>query len=203
MIAIIDYGRGNLASVANSLNYLGQEHKIVSTCAEIHEAEAIILPGVGSFDDAMKSLRASGLADCLREEITGGKPFLGICLGMQLLFSESEEGTEAGLGILEGKVRRFNFVDAAARSLKVPHTGWNSLYVSDDDPLMVDGSEVYFVHSYYVLPSDKGIVTATTDYGGSFCAAIRHENIFGLQFHPEKSGTVGLQILRRFTGLIN
>ncbi len=202
MIAIIDYGRGNLASVANSLNHLGLSYKIVMKPDDLRETNAVILPGVGAFDDAMKSLRETGLADALTKEVAAGKPFLGICLGMQLLFDSSEEGSEAGLGILKGRVRRFNFVDAAARSLKVPHTGWNSLHVQEGDLLLEDGSEVYFVHSYYVLPDDKTIVSAVTDYGGSFCSAIRQDKIFGVQFHPEKSGNVGLEILKRFGELV-
>lgn len=202
MIAVIDYGRGNLASVSNSLKHLNIEHEIVTTPEALRAADAIILPGVGAWDDAVTSLSESGMLDCLREELAAGKPYLGICLGMHLLFAESEEGTLEGLRFFEGKVRRFHFRDAAERGLKVPHTGWNRLSVSEDDPLMVDGSEVYFSHSYYVIPEDKSIISAVTDYGGSFCAAVRHSQVEAMQFHPEKSGTVGLQILKRFANRI-
>lgn len=201
MIAIINYGRGNLASVSNSLNFLGIENCITNQAADIEAADALILPGVGAFDDAMQNLVESGLVDCIKGEMAAGKPFLGICLGMQLLFEESEEGSEKGLGILKGKVRRFHFVDAARRGLKVPHMGWNQLAVRHADPLLSDGSEVYFVHSYYVLPEDKSSISAESDYGGKFTAAIHMDNIYATQFHPEKSGKVGLDILKRFSDM--
>ena len=202
MIAVIDYGRGNLTSVSNSLSHLNIEHEIVTTTEAVRAADAIILPGVGSWDDAIKNLTTSGMFDCIREEIAKGKPFLGICLGMQLLFGESEEGELEGLHIFNGKVRRFHFKGAAERGLKVPHTGWNTLEVSENDPLMVDGSEVYFTHSYFAVPEDRAVISANSDYGGKFCAAVRRDNVEGMQFHPEKSGSVGLQILKRFAARV-
>lgn len=200
MIAIVDYGMGNLRSVQRAFEYVGAETIVTDHRATIESASAVVLPGVGAFGKAMSNLKRAGLADVIRQVIARGRPFLGICLGLQLLFKESEEiGQHRGLSVFDGMVKRFNV------SLKVPQIGWNQIHVQQASPLLedvADGSYAYFVHSYYVVPADPEIVLATTDYGINYPSVMGQDNVFGLQFHPEKSQTVGLRILRNFTALV-
>ncbi len=198
MIAIVDYGVGNLFSLSCSLNAIGADTKITSDADEIRAADKIILPGVGAFEDAANKLRQSGLDKVVIEEAKGGKPLLGICLGMQMLFTESHEyGTHKGLGLIEGTIEPLaGYVPA---ELKIPEMGWNALDFKCDSPLFKyinNGDYVYFVHSYYAKAEES--VIATTEYGVPVTAAVAKGNIYGCQFHPEKSGTVGLNILKAF-----
>lgn len=200
MIAIVDYGAGNIFSVKNALDYLGMDNILTSEKKDIENADAIILPGVGAFPSAMKMLDKIGLTDTLKNE-AGKKPFLGICLGMQMLFSKSYEFEECdGLGFIDGKVDKINAPD-----LIIPHMGWNKLEILNDCPLLNGLSEdsyVYFVHSYQAYCDDKNI-SAYCEYGGKVPALVFNgEYVYGAQFHPEKSGETGLQILRNFGGLI-
>ncbi len=198
MIAIIDYGAGNLHSVKNALDFLGTESIITGDKNEILSADKIILPGVGAFGDAMKCLSDSGLVETVKEAAKSGKPFLGICLGLHLLFEESEETPDVkGLGIFKGKIVKI----PDNSSLKIPHMGWNSITVTKDSKILKNiGNEpyVYFVHSYYVDATDKSIISAYTEYGERLDIAVEKDNIFATQFHPEKSGDVGMQILKNF-----
>jgi glutamine amidotransferase len=200
MIAIIDYGMGNLRSVQRAFDHVGAEAIVTAHRETIESASAVVLPGVGAFGKAMSNLQRAGLADVIRQVIAQGRPFLGICLGLQLLFEESEEmGEHRGLGVFGGQVKRFE-VD-----LKVPQIGWNQIHIQRANPLLegvADGSYAYFVHSYYVVPTDPEIVLATTDYGIDYASIIGRSNVFGIQFHPEKSQAVGLRILRNFTALV-
>ena len=195
MIAIIDYGMGNLRSVQKAFEYLGYEAVITDEVAVIAQASHVILPGVGAFEDAMKRIRETGLDQALMAAVEGGKPVLGICLGMQMMFEYSEEnGYFEGLGLFPGTIIRFNEC-----GLKIPHMGWNSLSFPKESPLFKgidDGSFVYFVHSYYAAKCND--ILATTDYGAELTAAVAKDNIMGCQFHPEKSGEVGLNILKAF-----
>lgn len=195
MIAIVDYGQSDSTNLANSLTVLNLPHRIATNAEALTDAEAIILPDTGNWDGAMTYLTTTGMLEAIR---ASNLPLLGIGRGMHLLFAENEESKLSGIDLLSGKIRQFHFKDAAVRGLKVPHSGWNSLEVSEDDPLMVDGAEVYFSHSSYVIPENKDTISAFSDYGGKFCAALRHGRIEGMQFIPEKSGSVGLQILRRW-----
>lgn len=198
MIAIIDYGAGNLHSVKSALDFLGAESTITNITAEIESASGVILPGVGSFKDAMQSMQKSGLVDAVKRAATSGKPFLGICLGLQLLFDSSEESPDTkGLGILPGKVVKFPSIEG----LKVPHIGWNSLEITQPNGLLKDlgsTSYVYFVHSYYLQADNQEVVASNTDYGVKFNSSIQQENLCAVQFHPEKSGETGLKILSNF-----
>lgn len=201
MIAIIDYGAGNLHSVKNALDSLGAESKITKDANDILSADKVILPGVGAFGDAMASLEASGLVDAIKTVIARKTPFLGICLGMQLLFNESEEtpGVD-GLGIFGGKIVKI----PNKEGLKIPHMGWNSLEFPKESRVFSNlGTDpyVYFVHSYYLEPDDFNIVSAYTTYGKKLSVAVEADNVFLMQFHPEKSGDVGLKILRNFINL--
>lgn len=199
MVVIVDYGMGNLFSVENALKYLGADVKISNNLDDIKNAERIILPGVGSFSDGMKNLNSLGFLDGLKEEVLRNKkPFLGICLGMQLLADEGEEnGITKGLGWLPGRVRRFK-VDE--KKYRVPHVGWNDVAVSGDGALFkgIQNPVFYFVHSYHLVPEDPADVIAHCDYGEKFAAAVRRGNIFGTQFHPEKSQKNGLKLLENF-----
>ncbi len=201
MIGIIDYGMGNIHSVQKALESLGAETLVTNNPREIDKCDKIVLPGVGAFDDALKELEKKGLSAAIRESIIGKKIFLGICLGMQLLFEKSEEGNLSGLGILKGAVRKFQ----VAKTLKVPHMGWNNLNLRQKDcPLfkdLKDNSYVYFCHSYYPAPQDNKIIAATTGYGVEFAAIVRQGNVYGVQFHPEKSQETGLKILKNFVQL--
>jgi imidazole glycerol-phosphate synthase subunit HisH len=205
VIAVLDSGTGNLRSVEKAIAAAGGEVTVTSDPDVVRRADKIVVPGQGAFRDCVAGLRARGLDGAVRESIAAGKPYLGICLGLQILFDESEEhGPCAGLGILPGRVVRFRpTVDAGGRALKVPHMGWNEVRPTTDDPLwhgLGDTAHVYFVHSYYVIPSDPSMIALTCDYGVPFCAAVRHDNIFATQFHPEKSQRIGLTILRNFVG---
>jgi len=202
VIAIIDYGMGNLHSVQKALESLGAKTQVTNKPQDLKDCDKIVLPGVGAFDDAALELKKQNLIPALIEQIKNKKIFLGICLGMQLLFERSEEANKAhGLGLLKGKVRRFE----NKKSFKVPHMGWNQLRkVNGQCPLLrdiPDNSYVYFCHSYYPAPTDEGVIAATTDYGIEFVSIISRDNIYGLQFHPEKSQEVGLKILRNFIEL--
>jgi glutamine amidotransferase len=196
--AIVDYGVGNLMSVSNALSYLGVSSQIAQDRETLQRADSIILPGVGAFPDAADKLRATGLDQILVEE-SAKKPILGICLGMQLLFQHGEEVRPAeGLGFIQGTVRRIETTE------KLPHIGWNSLTFPNQSPLFAgldEGVYVYFVHSFCGVAEDPSQVIATTDYGPQVVAAVQNGNVFGTQFHPEKSGDVGLQMLRNFAQL--
>lgn len=198
LIAIIDYGMGNLRSVEKAFECVGHKAFIAKRPEEVSKASHVVLPGVGGFPECMKNLTETGMIDAVYKSIESGKQFLGICLGLQLLFSESEEfGTHKGLNILPGRVIRFDLKP----EFKVPHMGWNAIRLKQGVQLLKDipdNSYVYFVHSFYVEPADKGIVATTTDYGGEFTSAVYKDNIFACQFHPEKSQDTGLRILRNF-----
>lgn len=198
MVAIIDYGAGNIKSVEKALHYLGEEAVITRDRDTILGADRVILPGVGAFGDAMEKLRTYELDKVIQEVVAQNTPFLGICLGLQLLFESSEEseGVE-GLGILKGKVVRL----PEESDLKIPHIGWNSLKYPNPGRLftgIAEDSYVYFVHSYYLQAKDPSIVTATTEYGTLIHASVEQGNVFACQFHPEKSSEVGMQILKNF-----
>lgn len=202
MIAIIDYGVGNLASVNKAFSYVGVESVISSDPEEILAADKVVLPGVGAFADAMNNLERTNMISIIKKVAEKGTPLLGICLGMQLLFDYSTEGGERvpGLGLLKGSVKQFPF----DMGLKVPHMGWNSLSLKQSNGIfngINENSYVYFVHSYYLTAADSKDVAATCNYGITFHAAVARENIMGTQFHPEKSGDVGLRILGNFAAL--
>lgn len=206
MIAIIDYGMGNLRSVQKAFERIGHKAVVTRDKNVIHDAAKIVLPGVGAFPDCMKNLTDLGLADPIIKGIESGKPFLGICLGLQLLFTESEEfGTHKGLNLIKGRVIRFpEGLSLNGSRLKIPHMGWNQVRIKRRSPIfgdMSDGSYLYFVHSYYVVPEDKGVIATTTDYGIEFVSSIWKDNIFACQFHPEKSQQLGLKILKNFRSL--
>lgn len=198
MITIIDYGMGNLRSVQKAFESLGIDARISASPGEIAAAEKVVLPGVGAFRDAIHELKRLDLVTPIKDHLAQQKPFLGICLGLQLLFDVShEDGEYEGLGIIPGKVIRF----PEKPGFKVPHMGWNTLQVVGDQPLLAKipaGAYFYFVHSYYVAPSDEAWTAAKTDYIVPFTSMIRRGNLFATQFHPEKSQTVGLQLLRNF-----
>lgn len=198
MIAVVDYGMGNLRSVQKGLERVGAEATITRDVAEIGRAKGVVLPGVGAFGACMDNLQLYGLVDCVRGVIAAGTPFLGICVGMQLLFEESEEfGRIKGLGILPGRVVRF----AHRPELKVPHMGWNQIAMRQPAPHLEgvdDGSYVYFVHSYYVACEDPSVIATTTTYDVEFTSSVIRDNLFATQFHPEKSQRVGLKILENF-----
>jgi glutamine amidotransferase len=197
---IIDYGMGNLRSVEKALAAVGGRPVISGDPERVRRAERLILPGVGAFGDAMANLRRAGLDQALGEAVDRGVPLLGLCLGLQLLFSESEEfGRHPGLGLVAGRVRRFD--DAG---LRVPHVGWNQVEGLRPDPLVAgigEGTYFYFVHSYYVEPEAPGAVLASTEYGRRFCAIARRGNVWGAQFHPEKSQAAGRRLLRNFLAI--
>jgi len=198
LIVIIDYGVGNLASVQNAFRKVGFPSLITSKPEQILKATRIVLPGVGAFADGMDSLQKLGLTQVIYEAVQKGIPLLGICLGMQMLFSTSEEaGLHQGLNLIPGKVRRFQLPS----SYKVPHMGWNRIRVTDNSRLfnnIPSGSYAYFVHSFYTEPEDPQVKAASSDYGIEFTCAVEKGNIFGTQFHPEKSSQVGLRVLRNF-----
>ena len=203
MIAIIDYGVGNLFSLESSFNSIGASVKVTGDADLIRSADKIILPGVGAFEDAAKKLRESGLDTVIIEECKKGKPLMGICLGMQLLFDKSYEyGEHEGLGLIHGSVRPIS--DVIESELKIPHIGWNQLNLKEDKhPIFKyinDKDCVYFVHSYYAAECDDSVI-ATTEYGATITAAVASDNVCGCQFHPEKSGKVGISILKAFCEL--
>ena len=201
MIAIIDYDAGNIKSVEKALDFLGQEYVLTKDRDTILNADRAILPGVGSFGDAMGNIRKYGLEEVIKEFVASGKPFLGICLGLQLLFEESEETKGVrGLALLPGKCIKIPSKDG----LKVPQIGWNSLEFPKESRLFKGinpGAYVYFVHSYYLQAGNEADVAATCDYGVKIHAAVEHDNVFACQFHPEKSSEIGLSIIKNFVGL--
>jgi glutamine amidotransferase len=206
MIAIVDYGMGNLRSVQKAFERVGHPAVIAHDPRQVEEASHVVLPGVGGFPECMRNLARSGMVGSLKRGIEAGKPFLGICLGLQLLFSESEEfGLHAGLDILPGKVIRFSGpAFDQDPGLKVPHMGWNQIRIVREAPLLngvPDGSFVYFVHSYHAVPEDSGLAAAMTDYGVPFVSSVHRENLYACQFHPEKSQDIGLRILKNFGDL--
>ena len=206
MIAIIDYGMGNLRSVQKGFEKVGAEAVVTADPAAVLEAERVVLPGVGAFRDCMRNLEQAGFVEPILKVIDDGRPFLGICVGMQLLLTDSVEfGLYQGLDVIPGHVLRFpDGMTEAGAKLKVPHMGWNQLEIKQPAPIfsgVADGSNVYFVHSYYTVPDDSSVVAATSSYGIEFCAAIRKDNIVATQFHPEKSQTIGLQMLKNFAAM--
>lgn len=201
-IAIIDYGMGNIHSVAKSIQVCGGEPVITNKKTEINSADKLILPGVGAFDDAMLELKKLDLIDVIYQQVNRKKPFLGICLGMQILLETSQEAkVNPGLAVIKGRVVKFS----SRPDLKVPHMGWNDCQVVAKDCLLLNGvsdsSQVYFCHSYYPEPSDKSVIAATSNYGGEFGCVLHQDNVYGVQFHPEKSQAVGLKIIKNFVDL--
>lgn len=200
MIAIIDYGMGNLRSVAKGFEKMGIPVRVTGDPQVVDEAPGVVLPGVGAFSDAMHNLREMCLVEPIHRAVARGKPFLGICLGLQLLFESSEEwGTSTGLGVFPGRVRRL------PPGLKVPHMGWNTVQVRNPCPLLngvPENAAFYFVHSYYVEPADPSLTACATEYGIEFTSVAARDNVFGIQFHPEKSSALGLHILQKFGGLV-
>ncbi|MBI4973804.1 imidazole glycerol phosphate synthase subunit HisH [Candidatus Roizmanbacteria bacterium] len=198
MIIIIDYGLGNLGSVKNALDKLGIESMVSSSISDIEKADGLIIPGVGSASEGMINLQESGLGKVIREQIEMEKPFLGICLGMQLFFSSSEEGNTKCLNVIAGKVKKFR------TELKVPQIGWNQVKKKSSRLFrgIKNNSYFYFVHSYFCQPKESGSEIGITDYGITFCSAIENENVFGVQFHPEKSGENGLKLLSNFKDIV-
>lgn len=203
MIAIIDYGMGNLRSVQKGFERVGCEAVVTADPRVVLEADKIVLPGVGAFPDCMRNLEQGGFIEPLLKVIREGRPFLGICLGLQLLFTESEEfGVHQGLNVIPGRVVRFpERMTAGGEDLKVPHMGWNQLAMTRRPPTfngIEEGANFYFVHSFYVVPEDESVVATTTTYGVEFCSSVWKDNIVATQFHPEKSQEKGLQILKNF-----
>ncbi|PWK13010.1 imidazole glycerol phosphate synthase subunit HisH [Tumebacillus permanentifrigoris] len=200
MIAIIDYGMGNLRSVEKALESLGADLVVTSDPDVVRQAAGVILPGVGAFGDAMENLRQQGMISAIQDVVAAGKPFLGICLGMQLLFTSSDEhGFNEGLNLIEGHVRRFQ------GDFKIPHIGWNDLTLTRESALLdgvQNGDYVYWVHSLVVEPVDRDVLLATTDYYGEVPGIVGRDHVFGIQFHPEKSSRVGLTLLRNFVGMV-
>jgi glutamine amidotransferase len=211
MIVIVDYGMGNLRSVHKALERVGFQASVTQDPAEVKKAAGLIVPGVGAFKKAMENLQELGLVNPIIEFVESGKPFLGICLGLQLLFSGSDEfGFQKGLSLFKGRVVRFPFSHPAASPpkdlLKVPHMGWNTVHIHKRPPVLdgiADGAYFYFVHSYYPVPEEQEIVATTTDYGGEFVSSVSRGNLFACQFHPEKSQSVGLKLLKNFGRLVN
>ena len=200
MIAIVDYQMGNIGSIVNMFKRIGFESRVARDKGDLATASKIILPGVGSYDHGMTNLRKSSLLDELNAKVLEGTPVLGICLGMQLLARSSEEGTEPGLGWIDGAVRKFQFAEPD-RHLKVPHMGWNDVAPAKEDPLIAglpDRPRYYFVHSYHFVCHNPEDALLTTTYGGEFVSAVRKGNIMGVQFHPEKSHKYGMALLKNF-----
>ncbi len=207
-IGIIDYGMGNLRSVQKGFEKTGIEAAVISTPRQVHDARALVLPGVGAFKKCFENLEALKLTGPICASIQAGKPFLGICLGLQILFTESEEfGHTPGLDVIKGRVVRFpgNMTDSTGQHdpvlLKIPHMGWNAVAAKKENPYLrsiPDGSYFYFVHSYYVAPDETDVVATTSTYGIEFVSSIYKDNVFACQFHPEKSQTIGLQMLKNF-----
>ena len=199
MLAVIDYGVGNLFSVEKAFAYLNIDVKVTSSEDDLKSAEQIVLPGVGAFGDCMKNLHATGLIPTIKEEISNGKKFLGICVGLQILFESSEESPNVdGLKIFRGSVRKIN-----ADNLKIPHMGWNSIETRDEKIFRgLKNPYVYFVHSYHATPEDRSVVVATSEYGEEITAAVKRDNVTAVQFHPEKSGDVGQQILKNWIEVV-
>ena len=203
MIAIIDYGMGNLRSVEKGFLKVGVDVRVTNSPQDVQKADGVVLPGVGAFKDCMRELTNLELTDSIAQAIQSGKPYLGICLGLQVLFSESEEfGKCRGLDIFKGKVVRFHFEN---NDLKIPQMGWNTIAFRKDNPLfkgIPDKSHYYFVHSYYVAPEEDSIIATTTDYGIEFTSSVWQDNVFAVQFHPEKSQALGLRLLKNFGDIV-
>jgi glutamine amidotransferase len=198
-IVVVDYQAGNLRSVEKALARSGARPKVSSDASDFEAADGMVFPGQGACDSSMRQLRARGLVEPIRDFIASGRPFLGICLGLQLLLEESDEGEEPCLGVLSGRSRRLPV------GVKVPHMGWNQVRFDVSHPVMQgvpSGSHFYFVHSYYADPADKNVVVGNTTYGTDFCSAAAWDNVVAVQFHPEKSGTIGLRLYRNFVGLV-
>ena len=202
---IIDYGMGNLRSVQKAIERVGHSAVVSDDAEAVRSADRLILPGVGAFADAIAALREKDLVEPIRESIRSGKPFLGICLGLQLLFDVSREnGEHAGFGIIEGTVEPFEHAPIGAKQVKVPHMGWNRIRIRAQAPVLAgvpDGARMYFVHSYYVKPANSSFVAAETDYSITFASMVWKDNIFATQFHPEKSQAHGLRLLSNFCNL--
>ncbi len=206
MIAVIDYGMGNLRSVQKALERAGGDARLVRTPSELSGAQKIVFPGVAAFGDAMDQLRGQKLVEPIVAAVRAGTPYLGFCLGLQLLFEVgTEDGEHKGLGILGGRVEKFDFgPDLTSQRLRIPHMGWNQVHWTKDCPMLrgiEQGAYAYFAHSYYPVPADSSIVVTTTDYGLNFCSSVWKDNIFATQFHPEKSQAVGLKLLENFVKL--
>jgi glutamine amidotransferase len=206
-VVIIDYGLGNIFSINQACNKVGINTIVTSEISLIENADAIILPGVGAFGDAMKNLEQLNLINTIKNFAKSGKPFLGICLGMQLLFSKSEEfGRHIGLGLVEGEIKKFNFNNTEGNLIKIPQIQWNQIYFKNNDSWNItslsgirNNSYMYFVHSYYAKPQDENIILSYTKYADfEYCSAIKKGNITGLQFHPEKSGEIGINIFKNW-----
>jgi glutamine amidotransferase len=201
MIAIIDYGMGNLRSVQKAFEKVGHQAIVTSDAAQVAAADKVVLPGVGAFEDAIAELRRLDMVKTILQAIDSGKPFLGICLGLQLLFDVNyENGRHEGLGVLRGECVKFDL----PKEFAVPHMGWNQLNIRRPAPILnglAEGAYVYFVHSYYVVPKDAEVIATETDYGGPFCSMIWRDNVYATQFHPEKSQAEGLKILKNFAEL--
>ena len=200
MIAVVNYGMGNLGSVKNAFDYIGVDSYVTSDATQIADSKALVLPGVGAFGDAMNNLRRHGLEEAVVKHIKSGKPFLGICLGLQMLFDSSAESPGVkGLGVLEGTVEKF----PSGMALKIPQIGWNSIKVKSEMPVLgsFNGSYFYFVHSYYAQPDNLEPFAIKTEYGLEFTSAIEFKNILACQFHPEKSGKTGLAVLKKWTDI--
>ena len=198
-IAIVDYQAGNLRSVQKALERSGASPRITSDASEIQAADGLVFPGQGASDSSMRALRARDLVDPIKAFIEADKPFLGVCLGLQLMLEESDEGVEQCLGVLAGRVRRL------PEGLKVPHMGWNQVAFQRSHPVLdgvPSGSNFYFVHSYYADPEDDGVLAGTTTYGVDFCSAVAWGNVIAVQFHPEKSGAVGLRLYDNFVAMV-
>ena len=206
LIAVVDYGAGNLRSVVKALERSQLDARVAADPAAVGRADAVVLPGVGAFADAASNLREKGLADAVSESIAAGRPYLGLCLGLQLLFETSDEhGETPGLGLLRGRVTRFADRDAAGAPLRVPHIGWNTVRYRGEHPMLEMLPEedcYYFVHSYKVVPADPDVAVGITDYGGEFAAAVARDNLFAVQFHPEKSQSAGEKVLDAFAGWV-
>jgi imidazole glycerol-phosphate synthase subunit HisH len=206
-VAVVDYGAGNLRSVAKALERSGLRPQVTGDASTVRGADAVVLPGVGAFADAMASLRARGLADALHEAIASPRPYLGLCLGLQLLFEESDEhGATPGFGLLPGRVERFPARDARGRVLRVPHIGWNQVRFTGCHPMLAAlpaEDTYYFVHAYRVVPKEEAQVVGVADYGGSFAAAVARDGVFAVQFHPEKSQSSGRRLLDGFAAWID
>ena len=200
-LGVIDYGMGNLRSVLNAFEEIDQEAALVVEADQVAGCDKVVIPGVGAFSEAMANLRRTAMDEALGRHVAAGKPLLGICLGMQLICRESmEDGAHQGLGWIDAKVSHF----PSGQNLKVPHMGWNAIEIGKDSPLVNDihdGADVYFVHSYYVDCADKSNEICSTEHGLRFASVIARENVFGMQFHPEKSQAVGMQLLRNFAAL--
>ena len=205
-IAIIDYKAGNLRSVQKALEECGASARITADAKDIIAADGVVFPGQGACDASMLSIRERGLFEIIRHSIDSGKPFLGVCLGLQLLLESSEEGEEPCLAILKGSTKRLPPEKTEQVGLKIPHMGWNSVSLSVQHPVfegIPNDSYFYFVHSYYADPEDKDIVAGVTNYGIDFCSAVAWDNVLAVQFHPEKSGAVGLRLYRNFLTLVD